>query len=118
MPHSGLIGDCDPAVVADDVKRAVAARDAAARRVRRVTAAVAVAGLGATVAFTSLAAGSTKFRKVEPRTRASVRGQSLPRVTAPAPPLVGVGGTAPAPRAPTQAPSAVPQAPVVVSGGS
>ncbi|HZU19748.1 MAG TPA: hypothetical protein VE982_00885 [Gaiellaceae bacterium] len=103
--------------MAHDVRRAVAARDAAATRVRRTTAALAVLGIGATVGFASLAAASTHLRKAVHVARRSA-GPQAP-VRAPAPPLVAVGGAAPAaPPAPAPAPAAVPQQPVVVSGGS
>lgn len=100
----------------------MAARDAATARLRRVTAATAAACLGSTVLFAGLAAGSTHLRKVVPVRRPVVRHTRRPApVKAPVPPLVAVAAPAPTPApppAPAPAPAAVPQAPVVVSGGS
>ncbi|MGZ4333424.1 MAG: hypothetical protein ACXVRJ_04040 [Gaiellaceae bacterium] len=106
--------------MAQDVRRAVAARDAASTRVRRLTAVVTAVCVGSTALFAGLAAGSTHLRKVVRREHvpvAAARRQAP--VHAPAPPLVAVQSSAPAPAPPpVPAPAAVPQAPVVVSGGS
>jgi hypothetical protein len=102
---------------AEDRRRAARARDAAQRRLRRVTqisVAVMVA-LGGT--FAALAAGSTHTKKTilgapVGRARAAVL------VQAPAPPLVGAQSFAAAPAPPATAPTPSYAPPVVVSGGS
>ncbi len=104
--------------MAHDVTRAVAVRDAAAMRVRRTTAVVTAAGLGATVLFASLAAASTHLRKVVTRTRVPQRHQTTGPVSAPAPPLVAVNEPSTASPPPAPAPTPTQQTPVVVSGGS
>jgi hypothetical protein len=112
--------------MAHDVRRAVAMRDAATARLRRVTAAAAAVGLGSTVLFAGLAAGSTHLRRVVHTRRPPARATHKPvRVEAPAPPLVAVAGPAPTPTpppapspSPSPAPTPVTQPPVVVSGGS
>jgi hypothetical protein len=109
----------DPAVV----RRAIAKRDAASARVRRLTG-VALAGAAAlTGVFTALAAGSTHPRKVVRRVeRPRAAAVSRKPVVAPAPPLVAADSAPAGQAAEASAPppvSAPPDAgPVVVSGGS
>lgn len=104
---------------AHSARSAVAAREAAFRRVRRLTGAVVAGAAVLTGLFASLAAGSTPPRKaVAP---APSRSLSVRRaVTAPAPPLISSQSAAAAAATPVQAPSSAPAsaAPVVVSGGS
>lgn len=111
-------GDAVP--MAHDVERAAASRDAAAARVRRLTAGAVTAGVALTAAFASLAAGSTHLRKtIVHRVRPATPVQKA--VTAPAAPLVAVHSSAPAPAPPaasSPAPSVSSSPPVVVSGGS
>ena len=103
---------------AHSARSAVAAREAASRRVRRLTGAVVAGAAVLTGLFAALAAGSTPARKaVVP---ASPRVLSVRRaVTAPAPPLISSQSAAAA-ATPVQSPSSAPAsaAPVVVSGGS
>jgi hypothetical protein len=106
-----------------DPRAAVAARDAALARTRRLTAAAVAAGLALTAAFTAVAAGSTHLRKTVVVPRVRRRPAATGPVSAPVPPLVAAHEAAPAPSsapAPSPAPAAVPQpvTPVVVSGGS
>jgi hypothetical protein len=77
---------------------------------------VTAAGVGATLVFASLAAGSTHLRRIAQPHRSAHVQRSTP-VRAPAPPLVEVRSPAPAP-APPPAPATPAQPPVVVSGGS
>lgn len=107
-----------------ELQQAVRARESARARVRFATGAAVVAGVALTGAFTALAAGSTHLRKIvrtrTPQPAASHRHTSP--VVAPVPPLVSVGGAAPAP-APSQQPSTpAPEQtqapPVVVSSSS
>lgn len=104
--------------MARDIRRAVAARDAASARVRRATVALVAAGTALTAAFGALAAASTHLAKT-PRAagRPVVHAPTQRPVVAPAPPLVGGASRAPAPP-PAPAPAAPAAAPVVVSGGS
>lgn len=113
--------------MAKDIRKAVAARDAAFARVRRTTVGVVAVGAALTAALTALAASSTHFAKatrvVHRVVRRAPAHKTAPKpVVAPAPPLVGNGSTAatPPPAAPSQAqaPAPAPAAPVVVSGGS
>ena len=91
---------------------AVALRDKASRRVRRLTA-LAIAGATAlTAAFSGLAAGSTHTGK---HNTAKTTKTTAKRVTAPTPSLTPAQSAAPPP-SPTVTPSS--QQPVVVSGGS
>jgi hypothetical protein len=105
------------------------ARDAAARRLRRITRLSVALMVAAGGVFTALAAGSTHAKKttVLRRREPSPAAAAAVLVQAPAPPLVGVRSASPSPsQAP--APSSVPatplapapayQPPVVVSGGS
>jgi hypothetical protein len=101
-----------------DLRPAVASRDAAVARVRRLTAAAAAVGLALVAAFAALAATSTHLGKVVVR-HAHPRAAPSRTVTAPVPPLVAPEQSAPTPTqspAPAPAPQAAP--PVVVSGGS
>ena len=103
---------------------AIAAREAAARRVRVSTGVALVAAAALTGAFTALAAASTHAKKVV--RRIEVRRPAvhrLPPVVAPAPRLVQLGGASAAPPpasspAPAPAPVETTAPPVVVSGGS
>jgi len=105
-----------------DVTRAVAARDAATARVRRLTVALVAVGTALTAAFSSLAAGSTHVAKTTRTARRPVVHAPRPKpVVAPAPPLVGDRSRVPAPPpqpAPAPTPAPATTAPVVVSGGS
>jgi hypothetical protein len=101
---------------------AIAAREAATRRVRVSTGVALVAAAALTGAFTALAAASTHAKKIVRRveTRRPVTHRLAP-VVAPAPPLVQLGGastTPPATPAPSAAPVPATAPPVVVSGGS
>ncbi len=110
---------CDPQRMAFDehaVRGAVAARDAASARVRRLTRAAIAGAAVLTGLFAAMAAGSTPARKTV--VHAPVRASPVRRaVTAPAPPLVSAQE---APTPPVAAPGSAPAdaAPVVVSGGS
>lgn len=117
---------------AQDVRRAVAARDAASLRVRNATRISVAVGIALTGIFAAVAAGSTHTKKiVVQRVRArrtKTAATSSAPVTAPAPPIVGAGQSpssssgqaapsqTPAASAPSPAPASVP--PTVVSGGS
>lgn len=100
-------------------RQAALARDAATRRLRRMTqisVAVVVALAGG---FATLAAGSTPAKKAGGRVQAVRASSSAALVQAPAPPLVGLQGSAPtAPAPPANAPATSYQPPAVVSGGS
>lgn len=103
----------------DDVSEAVARRNAALTRTRRVTGSSLVAGLGLTVVVSGVAAASTHTRKlVSHVTHVARRPAAVPN--APAPPLLPARAVeAPAePSAPAPAPAATAAPPVVVSGGS
>ena len=112
---------------ASDLRHASLARDAAARRLRRVTqlAVAVMVALGG--AFTALAAGSTHPRKTAARAPSS-HTAAVVLAQAPAPPLVAVQSSAPdsssaqaaaaAPAPPAAAPVPSYSPPVVVSGGS
>ena len=109
---------------APQLRPAIAARDAAQRRVRVSTGAALVAAAVLTGAFTALAAASTHAKKIVRRleVRRPVAHRLAP-VVAPAPRLVELGGasTAPPPAsspAPSPAPVPTTEPPVVVSGGS
>jgi hypothetical protein len=103
-----------------DVRRAVALRDLAERRVRRITVAAIAGATALTGAFAGLAAASTHLGKH------GVRHDSPRSVTAPTPTLVpnGVGSEAEPSeqqqqqqvQPPAAAPPSLP--PVVSSGGS
>jgi hypothetical protein len=98
--------------------RRIGARDAALRRLRRLTA-VALAGAGALAAlFAGLAAKAFPGRSTATVHRTPARSAPAvpPRAVATPPPLVSAGGAAPAP--PAQAPAPTPAPPVVVSGGT
>ena len=127
--HRCLICRCDLAGMksAVDVRHASLARDAATRRLRRVTqlAVAVMVALGG--AFTALAAGSTHPRKTG--VRAPLRHvAAVVLAQAPVPPLVGVQSSAPdssaaqaaaaAPAPPASAPVPSYSPPVAVSGGS
>jgi hypothetical protein len=126
--HRCLICACDLAGMksASEVRHASLARDAAARRLRRVTqlAVAVMVALGG--AFTALAAGSTHARKTV--VRAPLRHAAAVVVAqAPAPPLVTAQSSAPdsssaqaaaAPAPPAAAPVPSYSPPVAVSGGS
>lgn len=104
--------------MAPELRRAVASRDSAFTRTRRVTAGAIAVGAALTAAFTALAAGSTHLRKAVVH-RVRVRTPAAKPVTAPVPPLVAAHEAAPPPPSspgPQQLPQSVP--PVVVSGGS
>jgi hypothetical protein len=103
----------------DDVTEAVARRNAALTRTRRVTGTSLLAGLGLTVLVSGVAAGSTHARKLVGHvTHATRRPATVPN--APAPPLVPARSVeAPAaPASPAPAPAVTAAPPVVVSGGS
>lgn len=106
-----------------DRRRAALARDLALRRVRRVTKLAIALMVALGTAFAALAAGSTHTKKIV--LRATTRRAPAILAEAPAPPLVSAqsnAASAPAktatPAPPAAAPTAAPQAPVVVSGGS
>lgn len=100
------------------------ARDAALRRLRRVTQIAIAATVAAAGAFAALAAGSTQTKKTIQRAPVrKVRATVL--IQAPAPPLVAAqhasASQSPAPAAPAppvSAPAPSYSPPVVVSGGS
>jgi hypothetical protein len=114
------------------IRRAAALRDAAAGRVREVTAAGVALAAGLTGLFAAVAAGSTHFKHVVTGSAAGTaahaavvrRPTASPAgpVVAPAPSLVGIqgGGASPPPAQSQAAPQAAPASaqPVVVSGGS
>lgn len=101
-----------------NVAKAVAAREAATTRVRRLTVSLVAAGAGLAALFTALAAGATHVRKVVPRAHAAVPARAAP-VHAPTPPLVAVRAPSTPSPPPAPAPAPAPAAPpVVVSGGS
>jgi hypothetical protein len=104
--------------------RPAVARDAALRRLRRVTRIAIAVMVSAAGAFAALAAGSTQTKKTVLRPTARKARASV-LIQAPAPPLVAAqpesapqspAPTAPAPPVSVPAPSYSP--PVVVSGGS
>ena len=99
--------------------RAIARREAASGRVRRLTGAALAAAAALTGVFTTVAAGSTHARKLVSRSeRHRVVSRPGVHVTAPPPPLVAIQQqpTAPPPAvAPAPAPDVTP---VVTSGGS
>lgn len=114
-----------------DVRRAVAARDAASLRVRHATRISVALGIALTGVFAAVAAGSTHTKKIvvqRVRARTTTTAASRAPVVAPAPPIVGAGqspSSSPGSAAPSQpqsapapspAPASVP--PTVVSGGS
>ena len=103
-----------------DGRRAALTRDAARRRLRRVTQASVAVMVALAGTFAALAAGSTTTKKTV--VRAPVRGARVVKVTpAPAPPLVAAQTSAPAPAAPAPPPAAPAPSyapPVVASGGS
>jgi hypothetical protein len=103
-----------------DPRQAVAARNAALRRVRRATGAATGAAAALAGIFTALAAGSTHHRHAPVVSAPSSRFSAPAAVVAPAAPLVAVHASAPPPP-PTPSPAPVPApsvTPVVVSGGS
>jgi hypothetical protein len=103
----------------DDLRRAIADRNAAVRRVRRATGAVIVAGAALTAALGAVAGTSTHFRKTVARRAPATTVQTAP-VVAPAPPIVAAHAqsTATPPASSSSTPAATQAAPVVVSGGS
>ena len=115
-----------PSAPRQNPRAAVGARDAAARRLRRVTGGaialtVALGGL-----FVTFAAGSTHTRKAVSGAAASTATAPVIVHNAPAPPLVSAQGPATPASAPQSSQSSPPPAaptpsyspPVVVSGGS
>jgi hypothetical protein len=100
--------------------RRIGERDAALRRLRRLTA-LALAGAGAFAAlFAGLAAKAFSGHSAATTHRAVPRVSTTPaRAVATPPPLVSDGSAAAAaPAAPAQAPVQTSAPPVVVSGGS
>jgi len=99
-----------------DVRRAVALRDLAERRVRRITVAAIAGATALTGVFAGLAAASTHHAK------RGVRHDSPRSVTAPTPTLVPNGNEQQAapPQPQVQPPAVAPPSlpPVVSSGGS
>lgn len=115
-----------PSAPGQNPRAAAGARDAAARRLRRVTGGaialtVALGGL-----FVTFAAGSTHTRKAATGAAAGTATAPVVIRNAPAPPLVSAQGAATPASAPQPSQSSPPPAapvqsyapPVVVSGGS
>jgi hypothetical protein len=101
-----------------EIIRAVAARDAASTRSRRLTAGALAAAAALTACFTALAANATHAKRIV-HGRTTVRRPARGPVVAPAAPLVAVQtqqAPAPPPSPPGQGAPAAP--PVAVSGGS
>jgi hypothetical protein len=102
------------------VRQAVAAREAAAHRVRLSTGAALAAAALLTGVLAAFAAASTHAKKIVRRVEVRRPATHHPGpVVAPAPPLVqvqGEGTAPPPPASPAPTPAAAP--PVVVSGGS
>jgi type IV secretory pathway VirB10-like protein len=99
-------------------QRAALARDAALRRLRRLTGASIASAVALSGAFAGVAASSTHARKLVRRPQLQARS-----VTTRTPPPLPPAPADPAPEAQSPAPAAQPpaptsQAPVVVSGGS
>ena len=100
-----------------DRRRAVLARDAAARRLRRVTRVTAGGTLALGGIFAALAAGSTHVKKTLVPNLTGETSTSTAVRSAPAAPLVPAQSEAsPAPPAAAPTPASTP--PVAVSGGS
>ena len=111
----------------DGQRHAIEARDAAQRRVRRLTLATAAAAAAATGLLASESAGTaTETHKVvsqltTPAPESSAAARGVPSVAEPAATVpVESAPSAPAPSAspPASAASSGPASPVVVSGGS
>jgi len=107
---------------AHSTQRAVLARDAALRRLRRLTGGMIAGAVALTGIFAGVAASSTHPRKLvragaRPRVRRAVSTPPLPPVPA-APASASAPPPAATPAPPAQAPTPVQAPPVVVSGGS
>jgi hypothetical protein len=103
---------------AADRRRAIVARDRAAKRLRRMTRVTAGGTLALGGIFAALAAGSTHVKKTLAPTRASETTTPAAVRYAPAPPLVQARSDGATPAPPTAAPAPASTPPVVVSGGS
>jgi hypothetical protein len=104
------------------IRRAVLERDAALRRLRRLTGGLIAGAVALTGVFTGVAASSTHPRKLvragaHPRVRRAVSTPPLPPLPA-APESASAPPPAPVPAPPAQAPTPAQAPPVVVSGGS
>ena len=99
-------------------RHAIAARDAAATRLRRLTAAAIAAATGVGGLLAGVAASATHPRAVHRSASEATVQRGVPRVPAPSPttPVGSVDSAAAA--APVPAPSASVAPPIVVSGGS
>jgi hypothetical protein len=94
-------------------QRAALARDAALRRLRRLTGAMIALAVALSGVFAGVAATSTHARKVVRRPRRIVRSAATPAL-----PPASRAPQAAAPAPPAQAPVQAAAPPVVVSGGS
>lgn len=101
-----------------DRRRAVLARDAAARRLRRVTRVTAGGTLALGGIFAALAAGSTHVKKTLVPNLTGETSTSTAVRSAPAAPLVPAQSDEASPAPPAAAPTPASTPPVAVSGGS
>ncbi len=98
-------------------RHAIAARDAAAARLRRLTVAAIAGATGVGGLLAGVAASATHPRAVLRSASEATVPRGIPRVPAPSP-TTPVGSVDPAAAAPVPAPSASEAPPIVVSGGS
>jgi hypothetical protein len=96
-------------------QRATLARDAALRRLRRLTGALIAGAVALSAVFAGVAASSTHPRKVVRRARPVARTLTT---TPPLPPEPAAPAQSAAPAPPPQAPAPTQEPPVVASGGS
>lgn len=101
-------------------QRAALARDAALRRLRRLTGALIAGAVALSGVFAGVAASSTHPRKVVRRPRREARAVTTtpPLPPEPSAPASAAPAQSAAPAPPAQAPVPTPEPPVVVSGGS
>lgn len=105
----------------DSTERAALARDAALRRLRRLTGALIAGAMALSGVFAGVAASSTHtpkktVRRPQRETRSVVTTPPLP--PEPSAPESAAPSQSAAPAPPAEAPAPTPEPPVVVSGGS
>jgi len=100
-------------------QRATLARDAALRRLRRLTGVLIAGAVALSGVFAGIAASSTHTRKVVRRPQREARSVTTPALPPePSAPASAAPAQSPAPAPPAQAPAPTQEPPVVASGGS